>query len=135
MTQTKKCPLCAEEILADALKCKHCHEVIVTSVPASINKSGSSKVEKIALILFGGMMLFALLGAVTRSQSIVSILFGALLIYGLWFYPIRLAVNLCKRKNRNPEKGALVAVLSGWIGYLFLFLLLKTRDSKTGRLI
>ena len=31
---TKKCPLCAEEILADAGKCRHCGEFLTDDVPS-----------------------------------------------------------------------------------------------------
>ncbi|MCX6170157.1 MAG: hypothetical protein NTX65_12500 [Ignavibacteriales bacterium] len=32
MAETKKCPFCSEEILADARKCKHCGEYLDPSL-------------------------------------------------------------------------------------------------------
>ncbi len=134
MVAMKKCPFCAEEILSDALKCKHCHEVLSNTVEKVKTKHSSTTLERIVMGLFACMVLLSITGAISRHQSIITVLFGAFLIYLLWFYPIKLASKLCAQKNRNPNKGVLVVILTGWIGYIILYLTLKTRDPRTGRL-
>lgn len=42
-TQTKRCPYCGEEILAVALKCKHCHEDV--SSGRQIREAGGGNVK------------------------------------------------------------------------------------------
>ncbi len=40
-----ECPWCAEEILAEAKKCKHCGEYLTTEVPGSVTSSESAQVS------------------------------------------------------------------------------------------
>jgi uncharacterized Tic20 family protein len=42
----KKCPLCAEEIQEDAVKCKHCGELIVKPKSSETAKAASERSEK-----------------------------------------------------------------------------------------
>ncbi len=47
MSDTKKCPYCAEEILADAKKCKHCGEYLDDSIKKNA-QSKNSKIENVS---------------------------------------------------------------------------------------
>lgn len=47
MDETKKCPFCAEEILADARKCKHCDEYLDDSLKEKV-QSKNTNVEKVS---------------------------------------------------------------------------------------
>jgi len=42
---TKKCPFCAEEILSDAIKCKHCGEIVDPVQLRAKNAELSQKVQ------------------------------------------------------------------------------------------
>jgi len=39
-TETKKCPYCAESISVDAIKCKHCGEILDNDLKASRQQQG-----------------------------------------------------------------------------------------------
>ena len=73
-TTTKKCPFCAEEILVDAKKCKHCKEFIDAPLNDSSDKFNSAGNKKgystngrvvgpvgraiLTIIVVGGVMTF-----------------------------------------------------------------------------
>ena len=40
LTQTKKCPYCAETISVDAIKCKHCGEILDNDLKTSRQQQG-----------------------------------------------------------------------------------------------
>lgn len=71
-------------------------------------------------------------------SDIEAILQGAmilgLLFITLWVVPCGLAYAICEKKNRNPWKGVVLAVLFGWLAPLGLWLALKRRDPKTREL-
>lgn len=61
--KTVKCPFCAEEILIDAKKCKHCNEWIKPQViTLAKNQTNNKNVLKKDLGLYGYGILFLLLG-------------------------------------------------------------------------
>jgi hypothetical protein len=45
--------------------------------------------------------------------------------------PFLLCANICDRRNRDPIKGLVVALFTGWLGVLCLWLGLKRRNPKT----
>ena len=54
MTETKKCPACAEEILFDAKKCKHCGTDIMPEVSTKDTLNGLAVLFVIVMIVYFG---------------------------------------------------------------------------------
>ncbi len=54
MQETKRCPLCAEEIQAAAVKCKHCGQMLNAPSPA-VPRSGWTR-QHVALLAAGGLL-------------------------------------------------------------------------------
>lgn len=52
----------------------------------------------------------------------------------LWVAPCMLAWEMCQRRNRNPRKGLVLALLFGWAAVLGIWMALKTRSKETGML-
>ena len=82
---TKKCPYCAEEILAEAIKCKHCGEYL--SKPASKIEPNPVKVQTIEVTgkkwkawkLVGGLTMFI-------GSSALALLSNSLPVGGITFF-------------------------------------------------
>jgi hypothetical protein len=66
-SSVKTCPFCAEEILADAIKCKHCHEIIKKETDAGKPDEQGKQDEHVVTTVnpvwheFGWQFLFGLL--------------------------------------------------------------------------
>lgn len=54
----KQCPLCKEEILDDAIKCKHCGENLESYAKEQEKKKNEKNAKTIAVILFLGLMTY-----------------------------------------------------------------------------
>jgi hypothetical protein len=55
-------------------------------------------------------------------------------IFFLWVMPMIAAAAICEEKHRNIKKGLFLAFFLGWFAVAGLWLCLKTRNPKTGKL-
>jgi len=78
MSETKKCPFCAEEILIDAVKCKHCGEMLHERKPEHKNHK---KEQSILTKPLGGGSFLIIIGIIVISLGFFHIVPGHLAIF------------------------------------------------------
>lgn len=78
MPETKKCPYCSEEILADAKKCKHCGEYLDDALRPKVQPQKTEVVAKEGCFLqtlnAGCIAIIIIVGGLILGGIIVSLL-------------------------------------------------------------
>lgn len=78
MAETKKCPYCSEDILADAKKCKHCGEYLDEELRANSQKQETKVVAKEGCFLqtlnVGCMIVAIIIGGLILGIILISLL-------------------------------------------------------------
>lgn len=102
MSESTTCPFCAEEIKADARKCKHCGEWIEGVPPMSPPPSSDAKAEVsgggASLVVSALVVLILTVGAVSLTNS---------LIVGVTVFVLALLiVSALQKKPAKPEVAA-----------------------------
>ncbi len=118
--QNKKCPFCAEDILSDAVKCKHCGEWLnKQTVDSSTEQKKQEKQEQFSKVVPTGKFIFL---------SVIT--FG---IYELvWFYRNWKLLKEEKKLNISPFWRAWFAPL--WAGSIARYIqeFLKEKNISCG---
>jgi hypothetical protein len=92
----KRCPMCAEEVLAAAVKCKHCGSIIETAKPSDSlpSRPARSSTAKVGLIFFGllggAVVLLGVLGLVSDGVGTFTALWNIAVGAGLLWILLQL---------------------------------------------
>jgi hypothetical protein len=153
-TATKACPMCGEEILIAAKKCKHCGEFLDASLratPSALTPT-TVAVKKTPVIL---MMIFNIITAgfytpywfLTRRNWINSLRSNQKLDSGVFIFlivmqPIYLLTNLISRaaareiqELQSPDLVMHPLIIAGFLINLVLFITLLVQTFKVGRIL
>lgn len=102
--ESKKCPYCSEQILADAKKCKHCGEILDAGLRkqkhAESAKAPSPGVAAVLSFLLPG------LGQLYRGEIMEGFIWLALTVF-LYavFFPLGIVAHIaCIAKAYNPQR-------------------------------
>jgi len=130
---TKKCPFCAEEILADAAKCKHCGSMLGQATPPPLPPRGP--VAPPARDLGDDPAMRMLLPVGRSGWAIAAGYLGLFSLLGV-FAPFALVTGILAVFDikRNPKKHglgrAIFGILMGTLGTVALVLIVLSARGR-----